>query len=135
MGLESEYLFTIFAEVGETMELGKGSTGTKGLIPITGGTVQGPKLNGKLLPFGGDWMLVREDGILDLDIRAAIKTDDDAIICFYDHGIVDPSKGYFRSTPVFETGSDKYSWLNQMICVGVGSRTKNKIESKVYKIL
>ena len=48
---------------------------------------------------------------------------------------VDPSEYYFRTTPVFETGSEKYSWLNQIICVGVGKIEQKRVHYKVYQIL
>ena len=48
---------------------------------------------------------------------------------------VDPSEYYFRTTPVFETSSEKYGWLNRIVAVGVGKLGKNKVTYKVYKIL
>ena len=48
---------------------------------------------------------------------------------------VDPSEYYFRTTPVFETSSEKYGWLNRIVAVGVGKLGKNKVMYKVYMIL
>jgi hypothetical protein len=47
---------------------------------VTGGKVQGPKVNGKLLPVGGDWLTIRTDGVGILDVRATIETHDAALI-------------------------------------------------------
>jgi hypothetical protein len=47
----------------------------------------------------------------------------------------DPSKYYFRTTPIFETGSEKYSWLNKIICVGIGKTELKRVRYKMYQIL
>ena len=48
---------------------------------------------------------------------------------------VDPSEYYIRTTPYFETGSEKYDWLNRIVAVGVGERTQSGVSYKVYAIL
>ena len=96
-------------------------------------------------------MIIRPDKAAELDVRAIFQTDDNEIIYTYYRGIlnatsevydkiqkgkdVDPSEYYFRTTPVFETSSEKYGWLNRIVSVGVGKLGKNKVTYKVYKIL
>jgi hypothetical protein len=41
----------------------------------------------------------------------------------------------FRTTPVFETSSEKYGWINRIVAVGVGKLSKNKVIYKIYMIL
>ncbi len=48
---------------------------------------------------------------------------------------VDPSEYYFRTAPFFETGSDKYGWLNRIVAVAMGSRNPTGPFYKVYEIL
>jgi len=48
---------------------------------------------------------------------------------------VDPSEYYFRTTPVFETASEKYGWLNRIVAVGIGRMTPTGVGYKVYAIL
>jgi hypothetical protein len=121
------------------------------IYPVKGGTVKGPKINGEVLPGGADWLLMRSDGVSQLDVRVTFCTDDGALIYAYYRGIVKvapdvmermqqgedvgPSEYYFRTTPAFETGSEKYGWLNQIIAVGVGSLASGKVRYKVYEIL
>ena len=118
---------------------------------IKGGTVEGPKVSGKLLPTGADWLIIRPDMAAELDVRATVQTIDNEIVYTYYRGIinatlevfdkiqkgedVDPSEYYFRTTPVFETSSEKYGWLNRIVAVGVGKLEKNKVIYKVYMIL
>ena len=106
---------------------------------MTGGTFEGEELRGTVLPSpGGDWLLLRRDGILQLDVRLTLKTDDDHLIYMSYRGMrhgpawvieqlnkgekVDPSQYYFRTTPWFETSSEKYRFLNRIVCVATGRR-------------
>src|SRR5260370_27088116 len=103
-----------------------------------GGSFEGPRLRGEVLPDGGDWLLMRPDSVLEQDVRITPKTDDGAFIYVRYAGMrhgppevvarlaqgetVDPSEYYFRVAPVFETGADRYAWLNSILAVGVGER-------------
>ena len=94
---------------------------------------------------------MRHDGSVLLDVRLTLKTDDDALIYMTYRGIrhsspevaqrlasgktVDPSDYYFRTTPVFETGSEKLGWLNHIVCVGVGQIFPNRVKYHIYQIL
>ena len=96
---------------------------------------------------GGDWLLLRRDGILQLDVRLTLKTDDDHLIYMTYRGMrhgpkdvmakvnggefVDPSLYYFRTTVSFETAAPKYDWLNRIVAIGTGSRPP---EGPVYEI-
>jgi hypothetical protein len=133
--LKSEYLCTLVVEVGEAQVIGDGPHGARRIVPLKGGKIEGPKIKGEVLPFGADWILVRPDGVVQLDVRATIRTDDDELVYVTYRGIVDPSRDYFCTTPFFETGSEKYSWLNKIICVGVGKRQEGKVEYEVYRIV
>lgn len=133
--LNHEYLFSLEATVDAPQ-----NAGARVVVPITGGSVYGPKINGTILPGGADWVTIRPDGSAVLDVRANIKTDDGAIIyCFYP-GIIAPSvtdRKYWRTTPRFETASEKYTWLNNVIAVGVGIPNPDAsiVQYDVYEIL
>ena len=74
-------------------------------------------------PRGGDWVLKRPDGVLELDLRITLETDDGALIHMTFEGIRDDgAKGapYFRTLPRFETADTKYSFLNRLLAVGAG---------------
>ena len=149
--LKSELLYEMAADLDEPQQVGATPHGMRMIVPVTGGTVTGPKIKAEVLPFGADWVLIRPDGIAELDVRATLKTDDGELIYVYYSGIlaltpeiserrakgedVDPSEYYFRTRPTFETGSEKYGWLNSIVCVGVGKVEPNKVRYKVYQIL
>ena len=150
--LKSRPLFDIAIDVIAPQNVGTTPLGTRRIVPVTGGTFSGDRLRGTVLPSAAaDWIIVRNNGSVLLDVRLTLKTDDDALIFMTYRGIrhatpevakqlasgekVDPSQYYFRTSPVFETGSDKYEWLNNIICVAVGERLANEVRYRVYEIL
>ena len=110
----------------------------RGIVPLTGGRFSGPRLNGVALPGGGDWLISRPDGTSELNVRATLRTDDDQLIYMWSRGIVHTPAGgetYWRTTPVFETASERYGWLNRLIAVGVGRRAPRKTVYRIHEIL
>jgi hypothetical protein len=105
-----------------TQNLGAGPRGTRLTYPIVGGSFEGDKLRGRVLPGGGDWGLQRPDGVLELDLRITLEMDDGALIHMTFDGSDDGAKGapYFRTLPRFETADSKYSFLNRLLAVGAG---------------
>jgi hypothetical protein len=71
-----------------------------------------------VLPGGSDWTIKRADGVIDLDLRITLETDDGALIHMTFSGIRDDGAPYFRTVPRFETAAAKYSFLNRMLAVG-----------------
>lgn len=116
-----------------------------------GGTISGSRVRGQVLNgSGGDWLVLRPDGVVQLDVRLTIRTDDDALIYMRYEGIaagaalprvlggepVPPSDYYFRTTPYFETSSERYAWLNKIVAVGVGQCDLSKawVGYTVYEV-
>jgi len=137
--LKTAHLFTIWLDVGEMNDLGATPYGHRRIATVTGGRFEGEELRGTVLASpGGDWLLLRKDGVLMLDVRITLRTHDDALIYMSYRGMrhgpqwvldrlnkgekVDPSEYYFRTAPLFETSSEKYSFLNRIMSVGVGRR-------------
>ena len=150
-GLKTEFLCELKAYLVKPPQMvGQGPHGIRMIYHVTGGTVKGPKLSGEVLPGPADWVLIRPDGAGQLDVRVTIRTDDGQLIYAYYRGIaliapevrqrimkgesVDPSEYYFRTTPIFETGAEKYRWLNQVISVGVGTRGPDFVSYNIYVI-
>ena len=151
--LRTAHLFTLNAIVDPNIiDLGETPLGRRRIANVTGGTFEGEELRGIILPApGGDWLLLRRDGILQLDVRLTLKTDDDHLIYMSYRGMrhgpawvieqlnkgekVDPSQYYFRTTPVFETASDKYRFLNRIICVATGRREASGPVYDVFQVL
>ena len=149
--LRSELLYRMTLEVAAPFDIGAGPRGQRLVIPFKGGRFQGPKLRGEVLVTGGDWLLIRPDGVNELDVRRTLRTDDGHLIYAAYRGILTGSPEalarmnsgeavpaadlYFRTTPVFETGSAKYAWLNGIVCVGIGAITTSGAELEVFQIL
>jgi hypothetical protein len=149
--IKTELLFKIALEVPPPLDLGETPYGRRRIARVVGGSFEGPKMRGRVLDGGGDWLLLRRDGVLQLDVRIALETDDKQHIYMtyrgYRHGpkdvidrlnkgeAVDPSLYYFRSTPYFETGSDRYAWLNGICAVATGSRQASGPIYHVFQVL
>src|SRR6201995_4125836 len=125
--LYTKYVFTITADIAEVTTAGDLGHGVRRIIPITGGSVKGGEVNGKVLPFGADFQIIRPNELIDLEARYAFETDDGAVVYVENKGIrfgpvdlllklkrsepVDPKLIYFRTIPKFENGAEKDSWL------------------------
>ena len=148
--IELDYLFTIRLQVPTVRSLGATPLGGRRIATIGGGSFDGPRLRGTVVPGGGDWILVRANGSLQLDVRVTLETDDGALIYLSYRGIragrpevlqrldrgepVDPSEYYFRTSPVLETGAPAYAWLNNVIAVGTGERLPSEVVYTVYAV-
>ncbi len=150
--INTKHLFTMPVDVEIPLQMvGATPLGERRIAKITGGTFEGHQLKGRILPGGGDWLLLRADGSLQLDVRATLETNDGALIYMtyrgYRHGptevmerlnkgkTVDPSEYYFRITPFFETGAEAYAWLNRIVTVGTGHRLPSGPVYEVYEVL
>ncbi len=123
----------ITAELGEAYHIRSGPAGRRYIAAVTGGTFKGPKLSGTVATqTGGDWVTIRSDKTMRLDVRIVLKTDDDAIIYMYYGGI--GSNGQLRTAPYFETDAEQYSWLNNVQGVGIGSIGPNGPTYEIYAL-
>jgi hypothetical protein len=136
--MQSRLLMTLEVAVAGPQKIGAVPHGTRVTAPIASGHFEGPRLRGKVLPGGGDWTLLRGDGVLELDLRVTLETDDGALIHLASFGLrhgpaevlaalargetVDPATYYFRTTPRFETAHPKYAFLNRLLAVSTGDR-------------
>src|SRR5664279_6577977 len=141
-------IFTIHAELEAMMNLGRTPYGERRIIGISGGTVRGPKLNGRILPGGADWQIVRSDGAADISARYTIETDAGARILVLSDGLrhgppavmerlarddsVDPAQYYFRTVMRFETADPDVDWLNRILALARGQREARSVRLDVY---
>ncbi len=135
--LEYELLYKIELTVDTAIELGKTPLGSRVIARITGGTFDGPKLKGKVLASGGDWLLRLDSTTVKLDVRILLETEDRELIYNTYTGFIhqNPDKtDYWRIVLIFETSSKKYGWLNYTIAVGVGRDIKGGVAYDVYAI-
>jgi hypothetical protein len=134
--LQSELLMDLILDTQPAHNVG--SIGVnRVIVPVSGGTFEGAKLKGTVLP-GGDWIIRRPDGSSVLDVRIILQTDDAQKIYMQYRGIsYTPKDGpqYWRIVPVFETGAEKYTWLNNIIAVGVHRTLAGKVAYRIFQIL
>jgi Protein of unknown function (DUF3237) len=142
--------FEVHAEVGPPLELGPVSCGLRRIVPILGGTFEGPAMKGLVMPGGADWQIIRADGCAELDTRYTLRTDNDQLIYVQNRGIrhappdvmrrllageaVDPALVYFATTPLFETSAPELSWLTRSIFVGTGERQPSAVTIRFWRL-
>ena len=149
--LRTEFLFELRMTLEPPQVVGVTPYGDRRIRYLEGGTFSGPKIHGEVLPWGADWVLLRSDGARYLDIRLTLRADDGHLIYVTARGILDlspetfqrmmsgegvpPEEYYFRTTPLFETASEKYGWLNRVVAVTVGSIKGTAVSHMIYAIL
>jgi hypothetical protein len=148
--LGTQPIFTIHAELEPIMNLGHTPYGERRIIGITGGTVRGARLNGRVLPGGADWQIIRSDGAADIQARYTIEADSGARILVTSDGLrhgppdvmkrlaagdsVDPSLYYFRTAMRFETADGSAGWLNRIVALARGAREAQAVRLDVYEV-
>ncbi len=144
-------LMTMRLTVNGMQMVGATPNGGRRVGLVGGGTFEGPKLKGTILPGGADWIMARPDGSTTLDVRIVLETDDGATIGMTYRGMrhgpaevmdkvnkgefVDPALYYFRTAVFFETAAAKYDWLNRVIAIGTGSRPPEGPVYDVFEVL
>jgi len=137
------------AELKPSLVVGDGPFGARRIAEVVGGDFSGERLKGTVLGGGGDWILVDNNGVGRLDVRATFQTWDKAIIYVQYLGILKFNEAvtealssgsemdffdtYFMIQPRFETGDVRYSWLNNVVTVGEGRLCKQAVEYRVFE--
>jgi Protein of unknown function (DUF3237) len=144
------HIADLTASVAAPIDLGVSPVGRRRVIPITGGTVSGPRLAGRVLPGANDYQIIRSDNVLELQARYIIETDDKAMIFVENTGmrdgpadllarqaageLVDPALIYFRTVPRFETAHPAYQWLMRRIFICSGARAPDGVYIRFYEL-
>ena len=120
-----EFALQLKVTLGEAYSCGETQHGRRTIIPITGGTFEGPNIKGTVLNGGADYQLANAENRTELEAIYCIKTDDGVNIHVRNRGIIANGKDeqgnptfYFKAAPQFEAPADsKYAWLNNAIFV------------------
>lgn len=131
-----EHIISYRATLRQPLEaIGETPAGLRINAYVTGGEATGPRIRGRVLPVGGDWLTVRPDGIGVLDVRATLETHDGALIYVEYSGVMElgadgyvralrgdlPARAPIHAAPRFLTAHPSYLWLNRLQCVNVGA--------------
>jgi Protein of unknown function (DUF3237) len=150
--VNTRLLMMMHVKVGTVHNVGAVAHGTRRTALLDGGTFEGPRLRGTIVPGSSvDWTLLRSDGVLEMDLRFTLRTDDGALISMSSFGLrhgppeviaaigrgetVDPSTYYFRTMPRFETAHPTYSFLNRLIAVASGDRRPDGPIYTIHEVL
>ncbi len=145
-----EHVFTLTVALAPVVDVGTTSVGHRRVVPITGGTVDGPRLHGSVLAVGADYQFIRADGVTELRAEYVLETPDGARIFIRNEGLrvasaddvarltrgepVDPARVYFRTAPRFETAAPDLQWLTRTLFIGVGERTPDAVRLAVHAV-
>lgn len=145
-----EFAFTIRAVIGDVLRAGPGAFGERQHIAIAGGTVEGPLLQGTILPGGSDWALTRFDGHSIIDAHYTVRASDGTLIYVHNRGLrvcnaevldrmrrgesVAPEDVYFRTSPVFDAPDGAHRWLADRLFVATLARRADGVEVNVFVV-
>lgn len=130
------------ATLGERHIMQGAPFGTRRVVDVTGIRVEGDRLNASMAgTAAADWGTLGADEVFQLDVRATLRTDDDALIFVQYNGRLDLSDtsapGPVYCAPRFETGDPRYLWLNTVQAVMKGRSeppTWGRISYRMYEM-
>ena len=145
-----DYVATLSVIVAEPLDIGPTAEGHRRIVPITGGTVSGPRLVGRVLPLGADYQTLHTPGLSQLDARYAVETDDGAIVSVDNAAVragspaameklargedVDPAEIYFRCALRLRSSAPGWEWVNRTVFVGTGERRPDRVLVHVFAV-
>lgn len=147
-----EHVCDLAVTIAAPVEVGHTPAGLRRMIPITGGTVTGPRLNGKVLAGGADFQLILGGGTqAHLDARYVIELDDGNRVFVQNTALrvaslensqrimngqpVNPEEIYFRCQPKMEATTPAWAWLSESQFIGTGRRAPNGVFLSFYRVL
>lgn len=137
---EPLFVMTLVVGYDRPQRFGKTPLGERAAYPVDGGTFAGARLRGTVNADGADWITIRSDGVMMIDVRLTLTTHDDARIGmtytglararnpeanarFSNRELLGYDETYLHTTPRFETGDARYAWLNEIVTVTNGVRS------------
>jgi hypothetical protein len=146
-----EHLCDLAVTIAAPVEVGQTPAGLRRMIPITGGTVTGPRVNGKVLAGGADFQLILGGGTqAHLDARYVIELGDGSRVFVQNTALrvaslensqrimngqpVNPDEVYFRCQPKLEATTPEWAWLSESQFIGVGRRAPDGVFMSFYRV-
>lgn len=134
--------------LGEPVIIGRIADGVRRIVPILGGTFDGEELSGEILPFGGDWQIVRESGRIDLDARYTLRTDRNELLYVNNLGsryvgveaaarlmvgeTIDQTGARSHGHMRIETAAERLRWMNDRLFIPRGRRGPDHLAIAFY---
>ena len=148
----TRFAFTARVAVGPPVTIVNGPSGLRRFVPILSGRVTGPRLTGRVVAGGGDWQLLRPDGVLSLDARYTVEAADGVLLAITNTGIrhgppdvmaqllagkpVPAASSYFRTVARVEAPVDSaHEWMNRALFAGVGEREPETVTIHFFEVL
>lgn len=129
---------TITVQLGERIEVGSGPKGTRLVVDVESIEVESDRVKASLAATdAADWLTMSEDGSTGcVDVRFTLKTDDGAYIYVEYAGRADMANGLIATAPTFQTGDERYAWLNKIQAVGAGALEGNgRLIYSLYEVV
>ena len=143
------FAFEVWVNIGPSEHVGRGPDERLSFTPITGGTVHGPRLQGEVVPGGGDWAIGRGE-TTELDARYLLRASDGALIDIVNRGYyrasreiesrieagepVPETEYYFRTSPVFRTDAAAHRWLTETVFVGLARDEERQVRIRFFQV-
>lgn len=143
------YAFEARVDVGPVIDVGEVTGGRRRVVPILGGTFDGPRLRGRVLP-GADWQVVHDGVLSKIVARYLLETDAGSLIAITNRGLrhappdvlarmaagetVDPALVYFRTVATFESADPSLAWLTRSIVLGSGGRQATQVVIRFWTV-
>jgi hypothetical protein len=138
------------AEVTQPIDIGETPHGVRRIVPILGGKVSGPRLNGRMVPGGADFQYWRSDGVTEIHARYVLEADSGAKIYVENTGLrhgppeamarlargepVDPAVIYFRTVGRLESAAPDFAWVNRCIFLCRGARFPDRVIIRYFEV-
>lgn len=139
----TEFVYEAICDLEPSVDLGMSPFGERFMVPITGGSFEGPGLRGRVLPGGADRQLQRRDGGKALDATYELQTHDGAILSIRNRVLTRPGHAaepgrYARSTIQVTAPEGPYGWLNDYVYVGTLDSlrpARQAVVIRVYRVV
>lgn len=142
----------ISATLGAPLDLGVTPQGHRRVVPILGGSIEGERLTGEILPGGADWQFIREGGWVEVEARYTARAGNGRLVSIVSSGSrhgppevmarllagesPDPHAYCFRTAMRFETTEGtELDWLNRIVAIASAVRDPAAVTIDVYEVL
>lgn len=135
--LRTEFVYEAIVSIDAPIEVGPTPHGRRRYIPITGGTFEGARIRGTILPGGADWQTDRADGVTEADALYSIRTDDGTVIIVRNQGVIARGGAYMRTALRFDAPAGPHAWLNesQFVSAIAGGPRPGTVSIRVFRVL